>query len=126
MKTLLLILLCQFGFGQCMEDSTRYRIFNYMEVFNHDTKQYEKYKKASTVSITIIVDVQENKLTFSDEGNKYYKEYKILDCQIGHTTIIYNCLDTKINKKCDFIFSQDKTLTVMYEPEPVIYRIKNQ
>lgn len=126
MKTLLLILLTIFAKGQCMEDIARYATYSYMEVFNHDTQEYEKYRKVHEVQIMVIVDPQNKTISFTDSINQYFKEYEILDCQMGKTELVYKCKDISKKRNCEFIFSMDKSLTVVYEERPIIYRVKNQ
>jgi hypothetical protein len=110
----------------CPHDSIPlYGEYNYMEVYDHKAGKYEKYNRVNAVKALVVIDSEHKTITFQDEGNSYYKKYTILNCMIGLSSFMYECFDIANNRKCEFRFSEDKSLTVTYQCEPVIYRVKN-
>jgi hypothetical protein len=109
-----------------MNDVPRYASYIYMEVYNSDTKKYEKYNKTDHVEVDVVIDTDVKLLTYKDAYNNTDKRYTILNCKMDDTDMIYECADVDNKRKCMFIFSSDKSLTVVYACEPIVYRVKQK
>lgn len=122
----IMILWVRLGYSQCDNDVDRICSYNYMDVFNSTTKQYEKYKLAAQTDLQVIVSSDLKTIKFKDFINKYDKTFTIKDCLMNDSCLIYFCIDQDNNKPCELSFGVSVSayqLVVKYEISPIIYRV---
>lgn len=106
----------------CLYEGQKIATYNNMELWNYATSQFDQINKNNEINAAVIVDTDDKLITFNDLN--YKQNYFIISCSVTDSAITYKCVDIKNKRKCDFKFSKDKSLTVTYFCEPVVYRVK--
>lgn len=108
----------------CLDDVPRYAQYDNMEIFNYSTQSYEQFSKNNEIHAMVIVESESRMITFKDDPKNYDQKFSIISCSTTDNEITYYCIDIKNKRKCEFKFSKDKSLTVTYTCEPIVYRVK--